>query len=214
LPKLKHILPAIIGLSILTSVSALAGTGTAATQTDATTQSVALFNSKHLARSVTKIEINAPQSCVWGVLTDFSNYPDVFARIQSCKVTKKQGNLVYTEALLKPHMFLSEACQHTINDLAGAPSLLTWQTTDGNFKALGGKWEIKPSQDGEKCTAIYTLQVDPGGLVPAPLVGVMLHSMQKEIVASVKKSAETEFQDQRTQKTSKLPQSKPLRGNG
>lgn len=163
-----------------------------------------LNKKKHVTQGVTQIEINAPASVVWSVLTDFQQYPQIFKGIQSCRVTKRDGGLVFTESYLKPHLFLNQPCQHAVNDLSAAPQALTWHTLDGNFKSLDGKWELKPMSGG-RCLATYTLSVDPGLCVPAPFVGMALRSMQKEIVASLKKSAESRRDDIRT-KTSGVPQ--------
>lgn len=152
---------------------------------------------KHVTRGVTQIEIDAPTNVVWSVLTDFQQYPQIFNGIQSCRVTKREGGLVFTESYLKPHMFLSEPCQHVVNDLSAAPQALTWHALDGNFKSLDGKWELKPMAGG-RCLAVYTLAVDPGALVPGPLVGFALHNMQKEIVVALKKSAESRCCDVKT----------------
>jgi ribosome-associated toxin RatA of RatAB toxin-antitoxin module len=159
--------------------------------------------SKHVARGIVQVQINAPREAVWSVLTNFSNYPEVFERIQSCKVTKKDGDLVFTESLLKPHMFLNQPCQHAVNDLTQGPNVLTWRAIDGNFKSMGGKWELRPSGTDNKCTAVYTLEVDAGNCIPTPLVGMLMKGMQKEIVASVKKTAELTFQG--INGTAKLP---------
>ncbi len=159
---------------------------------------------KHVTQGVTQIEINAPTNVVWSVLTDFQQYPQIFKGIQSCKVTKREGGLVFTESYLKPHLFLNEPCQHAVNDLSGAPQALSWHAIDGNFKSLDGKWELR-AMAGGRCLAVYTLSVDPGACVPAPLVGMALRSMQKEIVGSLKKSAESRRDDVRY-KTSGVPQ--------
>jgi ribosome-associated toxin RatA of RatAB toxin-antitoxin module len=169
--------------------------------------------SKHVARGIVQVEINAPREAVWNVLTNFSNYSRVFDRIQSCKVTKKDGDLVFTESQLKPHMFLSEPCQHAVNDLTQGPNVLTWKAIDGNFRSMGGKWELRSNGSDNKCTAVYTLEVDAGNCIPTPLVGMMMHGMQKEIVASVKKTAELTFQET-SLRAAKLPAGQAPRRNG
>jgi len=120
-------------------------------------------------------------------------------------VTKREGGLVFTESYLKPHMFLSEPRQRVVNDLTAAPQALTWHTLEGNFRSLDGKWELR-SIAADRCLAIYTLEVDPGACVPGPLVSMALRSMQKEIVASLKKSAESRCDETRV-RTSDVPQS-------
>jgi ribosome-associated toxin RatA of RatAB toxin-antitoxin module len=154
--------------------------------------------SKHKARGVTQIEINAPRDYVWKVLTNFDNYPVTFRRIKSCRVTNREGSLVFTESHLKSHWLICDTPQRAVNDLAGAPDTLTWSTIGGNFSSLEGKWELKPLGSGNRCIATYTLELDGAGAVPAPLLSFVLTSMQKEIVGSLKKTVESAYQQQRS----------------
>ncbi len=158
------------------------------------------------------MEIDATQKTVWNALTNFANYPEIFKRISSCKVIKREGDLVFTESYLKHHMFLNTPCQRAVNNLSGAPHTLTWSTIDGNFKTLEGRWELKPSTSPDRCLARYTLEVDAGNCIPTQFVSFALKGMQKEIVVSLKKSVETIYREQRVS-TSKVPQL-PFSGNG
>jgi len=144
----------------------------------------------HASTASVKFEIDAPREQVWKALTDFPSYPEVFKRIRSCKVTKQEGNLVYTEAYLKPQMFLKQACQHTVNDLSGKPEHLTWRMLDGNFKSVSGHWQLKPIENDTRCQVVYTISVDAGPFIPKYLTGLLLKMMQKEAVASIKSRAE------------------------
>jgi ribosome-associated toxin RatA of RatAB toxin-antitoxin module len=176
------------------------------------TQSQDAKNAKHASSCVLKVDIDAPQEYVWGVLTNFSSYPEVFKRIQSCRVVKSEGKLDFTETYLKPHMFLNQPVQHAINDLGSGPNCLSWHATDGNFKLLEGRWELTPSRTGRGCTASYTLRVDASGCVPSPLVTWVMHGMQKEIITSLKSAAERAY-DQNRVRTSKLPQQPNVPGS-
>ena len=154
----------------------------------------------HLTRGVIKIEIDAPRSVVWNVLTDFNRYPNIFKRIKSCRVTKREGELVYTESYLKPHFFLSEPCQHTVNDLSNGPDRLKWRILDGNFKSLDGAWDLKA--DGNRTIATYMLEVDPGA-IPGAIANMILHGMQKEVTAALKSCAEVAYVEQQRVKASR-----------
>jgi ribosome-associated toxin RatA of RatAB toxin-antitoxin module len=136
--------------------------------------------------------INAPVEHVWTVLSDFSKYPQIFDRVKSVSITKREGDLVYIESRLKPHLLVGNEVQHTVNDLSGKPGSLKWQLLDGNFKHVDGVWEIKPTSD-HSCKVAYTLKVDPGPFVPAKMVSFLLHFVEKEVVASLKIYAEKTY---------------------
>ncbi len=144
-----------------------------------------------LAQAEARMVINAPAEVVWKALTDFPQYPQIFRRLQSCRIIKQQGNLVWTESDLKPHMFVRKPRQHTLNDLSGKPNVLDWRLIDGNFKTVLGKWRILPARSGERCEVVYSLSVDPGPFIPRFLVSFTLKNLQREIVASLKEWVES-----------------------
>lgn len=144
-----------------------------------------------LAEAKSKVLINAPREVVWEVLTDFQDYPHIFRRLASCRITKQEGDLVWTESDLKPHVFVRTQRQHTINDLSHKPDVLNWKVIDGNFKTVIGKWELSPAGCGDRCSVVYTLSVDPGPIIPKFLISFALRNLQKEIANSLKEWAET-----------------------
>jgi ribosome-associated toxin RatA of RatAB toxin-antitoxin module len=148
--------------------------------------------SEHLPEDTLNATINAPAEHVWTVLADFSNYPHIFDRVKSVSITKRDGDLVYIESRLKPHLFVGQEVQHTVNDLSGKPGALKWQLLDGNFKHVDGLWEIKPAGD-HSCKVTYTLKVDPGPFIPGKMVSFLLHFVEKEVVVSLKRYAEKTY---------------------
>jgi ribosome-associated toxin RatA of RatAB toxin-antitoxin module len=146
-----------------------------------------------LSKASSEIIINAPQQFVWDHLTNFSTYPKLFPRLKTCQVLKKEGDYVYIESLLKPQMFITQPCQHTINNLEDKPDSLSWKLTDGNFKAVEGEWELKSIDDGQHTKVKYTMEVDPGPLIPRPVIVLALKMVQHEAVTGVKASIEQEF---------------------
>jgi ribosome-associated toxin RatA of RatAB toxin-antitoxin module len=143
-----------------------------------------------LSSSVFETTIKAPKEIVWAALTDFNRYPQIFPRMKSCQILKREGSLVYLETILKPQMFVKQECQHTINDLAGEPDILHWRMIDGNFKSVEGEWRLKPSKDKQGCLVSYTLKVDPGPIIPKPMAVMALKMVQKEIVVNIKQVIE------------------------
>ena len=146
-----------------------------------------------LSRASTDIVINAPQQFVWDHLVNFAEYPKLFPRLKTCQVVKKQGDLVYIESLLKPQMFVTQPCQHTINDLEDKPDTLKWKLTDGNFKAVEGEWKLKAIDDGLHTQVRYTMEVDPGPLIPRPVIVMALKMVQHEAVNNVKATVEQAY---------------------
>jgi ribosome-associated toxin RatA of RatAB toxin-antitoxin module len=147
---------------------------------------------RRLAESTMVATIKAPIGYVWDTLVDFGKYPEIFERLKSVNVTKRDGNFVYIESLLKPHLFVRTEVQHTVNDLAGKPEVLKWKLLDGNFRYVEGSWNLK-SLSTNSTEVTYRLSVDPGPVIPAHLVSFVLHFVQKEIVNSFAQYTEKTF---------------------
>ncbi len=140
---------------------------------------------KKWAHSSVTFVVSAPQDVVWDTLVDFEHYPNIFKRIETCKVTKHENDIVYTESYLKPQMFVSKRCNHTWINLAQKPHSLNWKLLDGNFKGAEGNWDFQ-NLDKNKTQVTYTLFADPGPIIPATLVSWLLHSVVKDVVDSVR----------------------------
>ena len=151
---------------------------------------------KHLARSVSCFEVAAPREVVWQTLTNFSKYPDLFKRIKTCRVTKREGDIVFIESIMKSQLFI-KPCQHTINDLTNGPATLKWKLLDGNFKSVEGVWSLEPVKDGDHTKVTYAIEVEPG-IVPQAVVSMFLNAIQKEAVTSVTSASESFFAEHRS----------------
>ncbi len=147
-------------------------------------------NKRKVVEATVEVQINAPVSKVWAILTDFKNYPVIFSKIETCNVLKCNKSLVYIESFLKPQMFVKQTCQHTVNDLSQGPNRLSWYMLDGNFQYLEGSWQLLPQAEGKICKAIYTIKTIPGSVIPKGLVNVALSMIQHEVVNSLKMACE------------------------
>lgn len=152
--------------------------------------------------------IKAPVDFVWQELTDFPNYPSLFPRIESCKVTKRTGNYVYTESELKPQMFLKESKQLNVNDLNGKPHVLRWAMLEGNFESCQGRWDLASDCAGKACKIKYTLEstTDP---IPKAVAGFTLKYVQKDIVKTFKRTTEHLYQTRQASAGGNLAVSAP-----
>ncbi|MBS1954714.1 MAG: SRPBCC family protein [Cyanobacteria bacterium SZAS-4] len=146
---------------------------------------------KHLARSVSCFEIACPREVVWQTLTNFPKYPDLFKRVKTCRVTKREGDIVFLESVMKSQLFIKPT-QHTVNDLTKGPGTLKWKLLDGNFKSVEGEWSLEPVKDGTHTKVTYAIEVEPG-IVPQGIVAMFLKAIQKEAVVSLTAVSESYF---------------------
>lgn len=156
---------------------------------------------KGMAESAVSIIISAEPKTVWNALTDFSIYPDIFKRIKTSEITRKEGDFVFLETYLKPQMFVKNQVQHTVSNIADSPNRINWKQLDGNFKHVDGSWDLA-AVDGGKTKLTYTLHVDAGTIVPANMVAFFLKFIQREVVAQVKQYVEKEAKIKETHSAS------------
>jgi len=147
-------------------------------------QSCTKFRGK-FAHAVAQFDVDASRDRVWGALTDYSEYPRIFHRIKTCKITKRVGDRLWIESELQPHFFVRRSYNRTFNDLSAKPERLDWQLLEGNFTEVRGSWELMPVADGSRCHVTYMLEVDPGPVIPAFLVSFALKFVQREVISEL-----------------------------
>lgn len=143
-----------------------------------------------LAKVITVVDVKAPAKTVLEILSDFSKFPEFMKRVKTVAVTRQEGNLFFTESYLKPQMFVSQSCNHTITLLSGKPNTIEWVLIDGNFPSASGRWQIESGPSDKSCKVTYTVAIDPGPLIPANLASIGLRVVQKEVVIGMKNRAE------------------------
>ena len=152
-------------------------------------------SSADVVESKIEVKVAAPVQFVWDVLTKFEDYPDIFPRIRSVKVTKVDGPYVYTQSFLKKQLFISVPAQTVVNDLSKKPHALRWGLIKGNFKSARGLWELSSAEGGKSCKVKYTL-ASTHGPIPDAVFGMTLKMVQKDIVKSLKKRSEQMFKQE------------------
>ncbi|MBY0358984.1 MAG: SRPBCC family protein [Candidatus Obscuribacterales bacterium] len=146
-------------------------------------------DSKKFARIVTVTDVKASPQTVLELLSDFPRFPEFMKRVKTVSVTRQEGNLFFTESYLKPQMFVSQTCNHTITQLHHKPNTIEWVLIDGNFPSASGRWEVEPTESGKSCKVTYTVAIDPGP-IPNNIAALGLKIVQKELVAGMRTRAE------------------------
>lgn len=115
------------------------------------------------------IVFNAPMEKVYGVISDYANYPQFVPKSKSAKVLKKTGDVstVQFEISLGP-----KDLKYTLDMKEERPNKLTWKLVEGEMmKANEGGWVLEDAGEG-KTKATYTAAVEVGS-VPLLLKAVV-----------------------------------------
>jgi ribosome-associated toxin RatA of RatAB toxin-antitoxin module len=131
--------------------------------------------------------INAPVETLWEVITDVERYPEFLKEVKSVKVEKVEGNrktATYTVDIVK-------TIRYTLVLTEDKPSRVTWTMSKGEMMSKNdGSWELR-DEGGGRCSALYTVDIKFGLLVPSSIVGMLTEVNLPKMLDAFKKRAES-----------------------
>lgn len=133
------------------------------------------------------IEIKAPISQIFGVISDFENYPNFFSNIQDVSVQKKTKNKV--QAAFTLHVIMD--IHYTLDLVLYPPDRISWSLVKGDMmKSNNGSWTLK-EMGKNKTLVTYAIDINFGMLVPKKVVNMLIHSGLPEMLQALKENAES-----------------------
>lgn len=116
------------------------------------------------------------------LIKDYEKYPEFIDEVKSVKIVKSEGHkkwVDYCVAIIKTFNYTLETTEES-------PQLVTWTLAKGDlFKKLTGSWELQ--DEGGKCRATYTVDIDFGLFVPGPVVKTVQSVNLKMMMSSFQK---------------------------
>lgn len=112
--------------------------------------------------------IKARPEAVWGLLTDYERYRDIFANVEEVAVLEEspQGARLRLRVRVAWMDF-----EYTLERLYEQPGRrLTYRRTEGDLRSLSGEWLIRPEPDDQHQLVICKTFVDVGFPVPGAWV--------------------------------------------
>lgn len=132
------------------------------------------------------IEINASPKDCYSVIMDFEKYPEFLKETKSANIEKKSGNTFVVSFTLD----IIKKIHYTLK-MVGKPSKkIQWTMVKSDLmKANSGGWVLEPSGNGTT-KAIYSVDVDLGLFVPAPISKMLIGSNLPSMMKAFKKRIE------------------------
>lgn len=132
------------------------------------------------------IDINAPADVIFGIVTDFAHYPEIFPEVQRIDVEQQSK----TKARAVFHVNIVKRFKYTLGFTFKAPSRVGWAMLEGEFlRKNTGTWEIAPLN--KKTTHVtYALELGFPPLVPAMVTQLLVESTLPGMLGRLKKKAE------------------------
>ena len=134
------------------------------------------------------IVINTPPNVLFGVITDYEQYPQFLKeveRIEVLKQTPSSTRVRYTVNLIKK-------VQYTIDLVSVENESVSWSLVEsGIMKINSGGWELKDLGDGTT-EATYSIEVVPKGLlVPKRILHMLTDKSLPSTMSAFKNRAES-----------------------
>ena len=111
--------------------------------------------------------IPATRNELWGMLTDYGNFPNIYGGIDSLSLHSEDEHgasvEIYQTALLRRIRFVLQ------RNYVQKGYRLTWERVSGDLKYIQGSWDILDSPDENIKLVIYTSFFKYGGIVPTRL---------------------------------------------
>lgn len=140
------------------------------------------------------VEIDAPKSRCYEIISDLENSPDWQEAMVSAKVleTDSEGRAALVE--IKSDAKVREVTSHLAFEYQPEDGM-TWEQKKGDLKWLTGSWVLEDLGD-DRTKATYALEADTGRmlglLIKGPVQDKVKDMLTKDAAEGLKKKAESE----------------------
>jgi uncharacterized membrane protein len=147
-------------------------------------------NAAHVRAS---IDIAAPPSIVWTVITDCARSPHIIPNLESCRVIKHdpggrwdiQEHIINWAALLpKLHTVVRTSYE--------AGHRMLFKRVDGDMRISEGEWRVEPLANAHATRLYYNALVAPSFPVPEFLVERTVHTDLPNLLLAIEHASESD----------------------
>ncbi|MBX9667085.1 MAG: SRPBCC family protein [Candidatus Obscuribacterales bacterium] len=137
---------------------------------------------------VGEVDINADESQVWSVLTDYKGASKVFDNLSECEVveTTESGVLVrqHVKSSLLPfrlkYLVLSKE----------SPRRIDFKSIEGNIQKFEGFWKVLPNPANRTTTVTYAVSITSNSIVPTKLLRKSFRGYSPDLLQQLKRKIE------------------------
>jgi coenzyme Q-binding protein COQ10 len=140
-----------------------------------------------MAQAQKTIDINAPSEVLYGIIVDYSRYPEFIKEMESAEIVGRNGNRVKVRYTLNVIKKISYVLEH---EESPSRSLRWWLVESRWMKRSDGSWDLEDLGDG-RTRATYTAAVDPRVLVPGRIARFFQGQMLNSTLEAFKRRAES-----------------------
>jgi hypothetical protein len=136
------------------------------------------------------VDIAAPPSTVWAVMTDCRLASRLISDLASCTVLQgdQRRGWDVRDQFSRGNLFLPDI--HNVVRSEYTPySLIRFQKAGGNLKIEAGEWRLESMDGGAATRVIYINRVKADILVPAPLVRAGLRGSTPKVLLALRRES-------------------------
>ncbi len=140
-----------------------------------------------MAQATTQEIFNAPIAKVFGVLSDYSNYPQFMSDVKRVSIIESSGS----KKLVEFELQIIKTFRYQLWLMETAPTEVAWKFHTGEiFKENSGSWKLTDTGDG-KTKADYNISAKFGVFVPGMIEKKMIEVNLPMMMNSFKKRIES-----------------------
>lgn len=136
------------------------------------------------------VEIAAPRSTVWRVLTDCAAAPQLMVNLKSCRVTRQDRAGLWDERETISRGSLLPGVRTVMHAEYDAPARVRFHAVGGDLKLLEGEWRLEPIDGGAGTRVTYDSRVTASFIAPGPLVRAVLRRDMPRTLSNLRDACE------------------------
>ena len=131
--------------------------------------------------------IEAPQACIWSVITDYPNIDKLDKDVKECKVVMAVGDSKRLDFLVDKRIM---KLKYRVNVQEYPKNRLEWKLQSGDMKVNQGFIKLIPSTGGTQ--VLYHREISGVNYVPDPVLKQVASQSMRRVLRNLKEKAERE----------------------
>ena len=134
-----------------------------------------------------EIDIDAPASDCFGVLTDYERMPEWQSRVTECRVAVRDADGRASEVEYAVDAKL-RTVRYRLRHLYDEPRWVGSEYLGGDFRCFEGDYALEG--DGDATHVVFRLRIDPGLRVPGPVARMLNEAVMGRALEDLKTRVE------------------------
>jgi coenzyme Q-binding protein COQ10 len=133
------------------------------------------------------IVIDAPMETVFGVITNYEQYPEFLLEVKRVRTSQRNG----PEVEVHYEVDVVKTIRYTLRLKEERPNRVSWTFVKGELiRDNRGQWLLESAGEG-RTRATYSIEMALGPLVPKSIVNLLVESSLPKMLEAFKKRSES-----------------------